>query len=210
MVNASAAGGNVESWSFMYADAPDERWGTSVTNPADCSRIVLRRATTDDARALSGFAARSFQETFGPESKPRDMEAYLAKAFSPAVQTAEIADAAATVILALDDRTSGLAGYAHLVARNADIELKRLYVDAPWKGRGLAARLMDRIFEECRRHGGDRLWLTVWVRNHRAMAFYEKVGFRVSGSETFMLGDDAQTDHVMEMAVPRAVARPSG
>lgn len=176
---------------------------------ANSDHIILRRATIDDASALASFAERSFQETFGPESRPSDMEAYLTKAFSPAVQAAEIADGAATIILALDDRASDgqLAGYAHLVTRNTDIQLKRLYVDTPWKGCGLAALFMDRIFEECRRRGVDRLWLTVWVQNHRAIAFYEKTGFRVSGSETFMLGEDAQTDHIMEMAVPQIITR---
>jgi diamine N-acetyltransferase len=48
---------------------------------------------------------------------------------------------------------------------------------------------------------GDLLWLCVWMQNHRATAFYVKTGFGVCGSETFMLGEDAQTDHVMEMAV---------
>ena len=167
--------------------------------------IILRRATADDASTLSSFAARCFQETFGPESKPSDMEAYLAEAFSPVAQAAEIANSAAIILLAEDD--GQLAGYAHLVAHDTDMELKRLYLDAPWKGCGLAARLMDRIFEECRRCKADRLWLTVWTQNHRAIAFYEKTGFRVCGSETFMLGEDAQTDHVMEMAVPPVITR---
>jgi len=167
--------------------------------------IILRRATPDDASALSIFAARCFQETFGPDNKPSDMEAYLSEAFSPAAQAAEIADNTATVILALDHGASDgqLAGYAHLVADETSIQLKRLYVDAPWKGCGLAVRFMDRIFEECRQRGAGRIWLTVWMQNPRAIAFYEKTGFRVSGSETFMLGEDAQTDHVMEMAVPQ-------
>ncbi|MBZ3691936.1 GNAT family N-acetyltransferase [Phyllobacterium calauticae] len=171
--------------------------------------IILRSATTDDASALSSFAARCFQETFGPDNKPSDMKAYLSNAFSPAIQAAEIADDAAIVILALDDRatTGQLAGYAHLVTHDTDIQLKRLYVDASWQGCGLATRFMDRIFEECRWRGTDRLWLTVWTQNHRAIAFYEKIGFRVSGAETFMLGEDAQTDHVMEMAVPQIVTR---
>ena len=106
------------------------------------NHIILRRATSDDASALSSFAARSFQATYGPESKPSDMEAYLTKAFSPAAQAAEIADGAATVILAVDGRASAiqLAGYAHLVTHDPDIELKRLYVDVPWKGCGLEWR----------------------------------------------------------------------
>ena len=171
--------------------------------------IILRRAIADDAGALSGFAARIFRDTFGPDNKPSDMEAYLAGAFSPAIQAAEIADGATIVILALDRGASGdqLVGYAHLVRDATNIMLKRLYIDAAWRGSGLASLFMDRIFEECRRHGADRIWLTAWTQNLRAIAFYEKTGFRVSGSETFMLGEDAQTDHIMEMAVPQISAR---
>ena len=41
--------------------------------------ILLRRAAAaDDASARSHFAARSFQETFGPGAKPNDMAAHLA------------------------------------------------------------------------------------------------------------------------------------
>jgi ribosomal protein S18 acetylase RimI-like enzyme len=84
-----------------------------------------------------------------------------------------------------------LVGYAHPITYNTNIELKRLYVDTPWKDCGRAALLMDRILVECRKRGADLLWLTVWMQNHRAITFYEKTGFRLCGSETFMLGEHA-------------------
>lgn len=175
-----------------------------MTKRAAADRVMMRKATSDDAVALSRFAARSFQETFGADSTPSDMEAYLAKAFGPTVQAAEIADVSATIFIAVDQSVPGgqLVGYAHLIKHGATMELKRLYLDARWQGTGLAPIFMGRIHEECRQAGAERLQLTVWAENHRAIAFYVKTGFRVTGTETFMLGDDAQTDHVMEMAVP--------
>ena len=166
-------------------------------------RIVVRQATEDDAEILSRFAAQTFQETFGPDSKPSDMDAYLRKAFSPALQRAEIANNAATIILASDRESTdgGLIGYVHLIADQSAIEMKRLYIATLWKGRGLAQLLFDKALEEGRRREGQRLWLTVWEQNHRAIAFYKKMGFRISGQETFQLGEDVQTDHVMEIAL---------
>ena len=81
-------------------------------------RIVVRQATEDDAEILSRFAAQTFQETFGRDSKPSDMDAYLRKAFSPALQRAEITNNAATIILASDceGTDGGLIGYVHLIA----------------------------------------------------------------------------------------------
>ena len=41
------------------------------------------------------------------------------------------------------------------------------------------------------------LWLGVWERNARALAFYRKWGFDVVGEHTFKLGEDPQHDLIM-------------
>ncbi|HEX7807692.1 MAG TPA: GNAT family N-acetyltransferase, partial [Thermoanaerobaculia bacterium] len=41
------------------------------------------------------------------------------------------------------------------------------------------------------------VWLGVWEHNPRAIAFYEKCGFRITGKHPFLLGSDLQTDLVM-------------
>ena len=45
--------------------------------------------------------------------------------------------------------------------------------------------------------GGQQMWLSVWERNPRAIAFYGKCGFRLVGTKDFWVGSDRQTDHVM-------------
>jgi ribosomal protein S18 acetylase RimI-like enzyme len=165
------------------------------------SDIHLRPATEADAAALSAFGARTFHETFGPQNRPEDIAAYLASAFSPGLQAGEIADPDGHVILAVAP-DGDLAGYAHATSGDDGMMLKRLYVDTPYKGRGLAGRLLDGVIAEARRRGASRLWLTVWTENPRAIAFYAKAGFRVCGSTTFVVGDDPQTDHLMELLLP--------
>jgi ribosomal protein S18 acetylase RimI-like enzyme len=41
------------------------------------------------------------------------------------------------------------------------------------------------------------MWLGVWERNPRAIAFYLKTGFVSVGSHVFMVGSDPQTDLVL-------------
>jgi len=41
------------------------------------------------------------------------------------------------------------------------------------------------------------MWLGVWERNLRAIAFYAKCGFIDVGSHVFELGSDLQTDRIM-------------
>jgi len=45
--------------------------------------------------------------------------------------------------------------------------------------------------------GRRTVYLAVWERNARAIAFYRKVGFREVGAQPFQLGKDVQTDQVM-------------
>ena len=55
--------------------------------------------------------------------------------------------------------------------------------------------------------GATRVWLGVWEKNARAIAFYAKCGFRDVGSQPFLLGSDLQTDRVMEALLPQPSAR---
>ena len=51
------------------------------------------------------------------------------------------------------------------------------------------------------RDGPRTLWLGVWERNPRAIAFYTKCGFVDVGEHAFVFGTDEQTDRVMARSV---------
>ena len=182
---------------------------------------LVRPATIADAPGLSRLGATTFRETFEIENTPEDMARYLAEAFSPDRQAAEITDPAGTVLLAERRGTSGdaddaeLVGYVHLVSGPAPaavqgpapLELKRLYVARAWHGQGVAQALMDAALDAARARGAQTMWLGVWERNPRAAAFYRKYGFTRVGEHTFVLGADAQTDWVL--ARPLGTVPPS-
>ena len=105
------------------------------------NRNALERAVAVDAGELSMFAARSFRDTHDAHMNTGDLETYLAKAFSPEIQVADIADPATTVVLARDWASSDppLVGYLQLVAHKGHVELKRLNVDSSQRGGRLDA-----------------------------------------------------------------------
>lgn len=165
--------------------------------------MVIYEATRGDAERLAAFAARTFEETFGPGNTADDMARHLAASYGVDKQAGEIANP--DVVTLLVDDESELAGYAQ-VRRNdapiepplaAAVELWRFYVDRRWHGRGVAAQLMAAVRDAAQALGGQRIWLSVWERNPRAIAFYAKSGFRIVGSKDFWVGSDRQTDHVM-------------
>jgi ribosomal-protein-alanine N-acetyltransferase len=69
-------------------------------------------------------------------------------------------------------------GYAITCICPSGAELVSIAVDPKHRGRGAASVLMDSILRRLRRRRVARLSLTVKVTNHRALAFYEKYGFR--------------------------------
>jgi ribosomal protein S18 acetylase RimI-like enzyme len=60
---------------------------------------------------------------------------------------------------------------------------------------------MNACIEEMSLHRSDVVWLGVWERNPRAIAFYRKFGFREVGTHVFPLGNDPQRDIVMARPV---------
>jgi diamine N-acetyltransferase len=165
--------------------------------------LDIRLAGPDDAAAVGAFGERSFRETFGPDNSPDDMDAYCAATYALERQRAELASPERITILV---HVNGvLAGYAQLregpapacVTGTDPIELLRFYVDRSWHGQGIAAALMEQALAHARRGGRHTVFLAVWERNPRAIAFYRRQGFREVGSQPFQLGQDVQTDRVM-------------
>jgi ribosomal protein S18 acetylase RimI-like enzyme len=191
--------------------AGDER-RNFVRMPLDTlATITIRPAGPADARALAILAAEAFTDTFGPDNTPTDMAMYLASAFGESVQRAEIDDPRNTILLA--ERGGGTVGYAMLregdapeaVGDDAAIEIVRLYSFTRWIGTGVGAALMQRCLDEVAARGRPTIWLGVWERNARAIAFYRRWGFTDVGSHSFQLGTDRQTDRVMARRVGEAL-----
>jgi ribosomal protein S18 acetylase RimI-like enzyme len=171
------------------------------------TNLVIRRANVDDAGLLAELGARTFAETFAAANSAEDMAAYLASSFSEVEQAAELADPNSTIYIA---ETNGMAiGYAMLRTGNAPdcvtddtpIELVRLYVSREHLGDGVGAGLMQACINEANLQGYRTMWLGVWENNHRAQAFYRKWKFRDVGTHVFQLGQDAQTDILMERSI---------
>ncbi len=58
------------------------------------------------------------------------------------------------------------------------LELEDVYVEPAWRGTGLAAALVARVEDWARVAGVDTIQLYVTASNARAVAFYNKEGFR--------------------------------
>jgi diamine N-acetyltransferase len=169
----------------------------------DENRYHLRYATAADNVVLAEVGAETFAATFAADNTPEDIAAYLVSAFGPDIQARELADPANRFMILAVNVT--FAGYCQVrfapavaaVTARHPMEIGRIYVRQAWIGIGVGARLMSGCLHEAEQAGCDVVWLGVWERNPRAIAFYHKWGFKQVGTQTFQLGADTQTDWVM-------------
>lgn len=165
--------------------------------------MTIRRGTAADAPVLAALARATFFDTFAASNDAGDMALHLEKAYGVPQQTGELADP--DVVTLLVEEGGQAVAYAQLrtghvpdcVEGARPIELWRFYVSREWHGRGIAQTLMSRVIAEAAIRGARTVWLGVWERNPRALAFYGKCGFVDVGEHVFLFGTDRQTDRVM-------------
>lgn len=169
-------------------------------------------APTRDVHVVRDLSVATFTETFAADNTEEDLAEFLAHDYAEDVLQREIDDPDSVFVLAEVDGVP--AGYMKVNVGEAQtephdgryLEVQRIYILAGHKGHGLGTRLMREAFAMARRLGKTCVWLGVWEHNDAAQAFYGKFGFVRTGEHGFLVGDDLQTDWIMEARVPGAEA----
>lgn len=165
--------------------------------------INIRHATLQDDQLLAEIGVETFYDSFAADNTSTNMAAYLSLSFNPDRQRGELADPHSKFLIA--EINGEVVGYARLefaaappaIVGQIPMEIARFYSRKPWIGQGVGAQLMQRCLQEAKVKGCDVVWLDVWEKNIRAIAFYRKWGFVEVGTQTFQLGDDLQQDLLM-------------
>lgn len=78
----------------------------------------------------------------------------------------------------VDGQPAGCVALRRMDAR--ECEMKRMYIEPRFRGRGVAMALGQAIIREARAAGYSKMWLDTSVRQPEAQALYGKLGFRRS------------------------------
>lgn len=172
---------------------------------------MIEMAQSTDVNTIRDLSIATFAETFASLNTEEDMEQYNERHFSTDELQREIDNPDSTFVVAKVDGVP--AGYMKVNVGDAQteemlgnrMEVQRLYILRQYKRNGLGARFMHTAFDMARAQGKSVIWLGVWEHNDAAIAFYKHMGFVQFGSHDFVLGEDRQTDLLMEAAVDRLV-----
>ena len=183
---------------------------------------MLRRATPEDAEALSVLASTCFTQTFGHLYAPDDLDRFIHEAYSPEVLRAELGDPKRpTWLLFLEESEAGetalgsaeahttsegkLIGYvtvcpAHLPhpeVKEGDGEVQRLYLLREYQGGGRGSMMLRHAIDYLLADGPRPLWIGCFSENFGAQRLYGRHGFKPVGEYKFMVGDHADREFIL-------------
>ncbi|WP_172196018.1 GNAT family N-acetyltransferase [Saccharibacillus qingshengii] len=165
--------------------------------------ITFRICDEQDVHALREVSIETFNDTFGKQNKPENMQAYLAKAFTETQLRRELATVNSTFFFLYAD--GELAGFMKVNTDEAQsepmdgdsFEIERIYIRQAFQKQGLGSVLIHKAFELAAAQKKRKIWLGVWEKNDNAVAFYEQKGFVRTGAHSFYMGDEEQTDWIL-------------
>ena len=82
-----------------------------------------------------------------------------------------------------------------------DLELKRIYLLSKFQGGGNGKQMMNTAVEHAANAGARRLLLGVYAKNHKAIRFYEHMGFEVVGTRQFNVGGRDYDDRILSKRI---------
>ncbi len=165
--------------------------------------VSLRAAAAADSDCLAVLGTQVWLDTYATDGIRATIATEVLQSFSPRTIEALIAEPAVTFVLA--ESSEHLIGFAQWTTgtRHARVnsvnpaELKRLYVQERFAGRGVGTLMLQASERAARSQGVDALWLQAWVHNDRALRFYAKHAYVDLGSTEFRMGDEVHENRVL-------------
>lgn len=178
------------------------------------SRVLLRPAVPADALCLSVLAMQVFLDTYAVEGIRTAIAREVLGSYSTAEFDRLLAEPGTRLCVA--EHAGHVVGYSQvqvgaphaLVPAPQPVELVRLYVQARFKGRRLGHRLLGEAEAWARKAGAEVLWLSAWVHNRHARAFYERHGYADVGRTTFSFEGEDHENRVLVKALKPAYSAP--
>lgn len=164
----------------------------------------IREVKIDEVTILQDTAKRTFYNTFKSSYSDEDFNKFFDDAYHLDKLENELQNKASFHYFY--EVGEQVVGYLKLNINDAQtekmgdayLEVQRIYFDENYQGGGRGHRLIDLAIKKAHEHDKTKIWLGVWEHNPKAIRFYEKRGFEITGSHEFYTGDVIDRDLIME------------
>jgi len=151
------------------------------------------KATEGDVQLLVELGKITFIESHGTSAAPGEITHYINEKYNSEVIRQELTDPKNIYYIIYHNKQP--AGFSkiilnvpyHGISKQNVTKLERLYLLKEFYGLQLGNELFHFNLELSRNEDQAGMWLYVWKENHRAIIFYEKLGFNIIGDGDFRL-----------------------
>lgn len=166
--------------------------------------MQIIKANTSNAEQIAQIGSKTFLEAHSTSGPVEDLNNYLNEKFSIDFIKKELSDPLNIFhVLSVEGQVVGYSKINYNSETTAIHEnknackLERLYISAGFYGKKLGYTLFEFNKQLAIENGQSGFWLTVWVENERAIAFYEKLGFKIVGEMLFKVSNTYNPNYIM-------------
>jgi ribosomal protein S18 acetylase RimI-like enzyme len=163
--------------------------------------IVYRTATPEDALLLSVLATQVFLDTYATSGVGIDLAKEVSTVYSTGAFKHRLQEPGGEITVAATGEN--LVAFLDLDSTSKcpvlsvhGLEVMRLYVQAPFRRRGVGQALMSLAERKALDQHAGNVWLTAWSGNARALAFYSALGYRDQGVTQYIIEGKAYENRV--------------
>ena len=168
--------------------------------------ISLEKIVLSQLNELHDISIQTFEETFANQNTSENMQWYFENAMNIDCIRKELLHPNSYFYWAThQNQTIGYLklnfneAQSEMVLNNEAFEIERIYIKNEFQGNGFGSELFTLALRLGSEKGYKKLWLGVWEHNQKALAFYKRKGLVPFDQHLFQLGDDPQTDILMQL-----------
>lgn len=169
--------------------------------------VSIRFASDADIKRIAALATQVYLDTYATGGVWNTIADEIAEYFSIDAMRQTLANPERSIFVA--ERGDRLLGFAQwrsaaaqpLVEACSPAEIERLYVQRAQAGSGIGSLLLNRVESTLKSQACDRVWLTAWAENARAINFYLRRGYTDIGQSFYEYQGERYENRVFSKAL---------
>ncbi|MEP2716915.1 N-acetyltransferase [Pseudophaeobacter sp.] len=165
-------------------------------------KVTLRSARLDDASSLAALAIEVWTGTYLRLGINGFFADYIFSELIPTRFEALLGQDSETFIVS--QNSQGIDGFIRIsngvpppAGPGSEVEIATLYVQPRHHGRGVGQALLGAGLRHCASLGAASPWLTTNAENTAAIAFYQRMGFEITGRTHFTIGTECYPNEIL-------------
>jgi ribosomal protein S18 acetylase RimI-like enzyme len=161
--------------------------------------VEFKKIELGDLKKVREIAYKTWPDTFGQIMPAEQINYMLGLIYHEDSLRKQIVEKNHNFLLVENDNQSlGFASYEISYNSQPQLMIHKIYLLPATQGMGIGTKLLNLLSEIALQNSNFRLRLKVYVANRKAIAFYEKYGFKKTGTETTYIGNGySAADNIM-------------